>query len=135
VLEHVELDSALILAAHRALEPGGALLLFVPALPHLFGSLDEAFGHYRRYTKSSLRALLCDGGFDVIRLRYVNSIGVLSWLLTGRALRQRSISRSAIRFYDRGVIPWLAALEERWEPPIGQSIVAIARKNGKGGLK
>ena len=33
-----------------------------------------------------------------------------------------------VRWYDQWVIPWLSRLEERWEPPCGQSLIVIARK-------
>ena len=52
VLEHIAEDQAFLDDAHAALTPGGTLLLLVPALPQIYGSLDQAFGHYRRYTKT-----------------------------------------------------------------------------------
>ena len=54
VLEHVERDAEFLRAAHLTLTPGGSLLLLVPAVPRIYGSLDKAFDHYRRYTRSGL---------------------------------------------------------------------------------
>jgi 2-polyprenyl-3-methyl-5-hydroxy-6-metoxy-1,4-benzoquinol methylase len=58
VLEHIAEDQALLDDAHEVLKPDGMLLLLVPALPRIYGTLDQAFGHYRRYTKTSL-AIIC----------------------------------------------------------------------------
>jgi SAM-dependent methyltransferase len=127
VLEHIEGDRAFMATASRALRPGGALLIFVPALPALFGSLDSAFGHYRRYTKRVLDARLREAGFRDVHLRYVNIAGILPWFITGKLLRRRTIDPAAVRFYDRMVIPWLFALEGQFEPPLGQNILAVAK--------
>ena len=43
VLEHVENDEELLSTIHQVLKPGGTLLLFVPALPGLYGALVENF--------------------------------------------------------------------------------------------
>jgi hypothetical protein len=32
------------------------------------------------------------------------------------------------RFYDRWVIPAVRAVERRWSPPFGQSLLAVAQK-------
>jgi SAM-dependent methyltransferase len=128
VLEHIPSDADFLAAARRALAPGGALLLFVPAFPALFGSLDRAFGHHRRYTKRVLDERLRAAGLATSRLRYVNMPGTLPWLLAGKLLRRRTIGRSAVRFYDRWVLPWVFALEQRWEPPVAQSLLAVATK-------
>ncbi len=53
-MEHIEDDEQFLHNAHRALVPGGTLLLFVPALPWLYGAMDREFGHCRRYVKSDL---------------------------------------------------------------------------------
>jgi SAM-dependent methyltransferase len=128
VLEHIAEDQAFLDDAHAALTPGGTLLLLVPALPQIYGSLDQAFGHHRRYTKPSLASKLQDAGFGIIRLAYVNLLGIAGWFLTGRVLRRTTLKPRYVRWYDRWVIPWLSRLEGRWEPPCGQSLIVIARK-------
>jgi SAM-dependent methyltransferase len=128
VLEHIGEDEAFLADAYEALTPGGTLLLLVPAMPGIYGSLDRAFGHYRRYTKTSLAHKLHVAGFGIIRLAYVNLLGIAGWFLTGRVLRQTTLKLRYVRWYDRWVIPWLSRLEGRWEPPLGQSLIVVARK-------
>jgi SAM-dependent methyltransferase len=128
VLEHVEHDSEFLSAAHQALVPGGAVLLLVPALPAIYGSLDRAFDHFRRYTRSGLTAQLRGAGFEIEKLHYLNMLGVAAWFASGRILRRTTLGRDQVRFYDRFVIPALRQIESRFHPPIGQSILAIARK-------
>ena len=128
VMEHVEDDAAFLAAARRALAPGGHVCLFVPALPALFGTLDEAFEHYRRYTRPALRTLFVRAGLKVERLTYMNLPGTAAWWLSGKVLRRRTVSARDARLYDRWVVPWVRALERRWSPPFGQSLLAVARK-------
>jgi len=126
VLEHVEDQPSFLGAAHRLLLPGGHLLLYVPALPVLFGSLDEVFEHHRRYTKRTLSELLQVGRFRLKELRYTNLPGVLSWFISGRVLRRRSIAAREVKTYDRYVMPLVTASERLISPPVGQSLIAIA---------
>lgn len=128
VLEHVEHDSEFLAAARQALAPGGHVLLLVPALPAIFGSLDRAFDHYRRYTKTDLSRKLTAAGLEIENLYYLNMLGVAAWFASGRILHRTTLGRGQVRFYDRYVIPVLRQIESRFHPPIGQSILAIARK-------
>jgi SAM-dependent methyltransferase len=128
VLEHVERDAEFLSAAHDALVAKGSLLLLVPAVPAIFGSLDRAFDHYRRYTRTGLREQLLKTGFEIESLRYLNMLGVAAWFASGRILRRKTLGRGQVRFYDQYVIPTLRQIETRFHPPIGQSILAIARK-------
>ncbi len=130
VLEHVAEDQALLAGAHEVLTPGGTLLLLVPALASIYGTLDEAFGHHRRYDKASLAAKLRAAGFQILRLSYLNLPGIVGWFLTGRVLRRRTLKSYYVRLYDQWIIPWLSRLEGRWEPPCGQSLIAVAYKQG-----
>ena len=128
VLEHVADDIRLLRVAHRILEPAGTLLLFVPALPWLSGTLDKAFEHQRRYTRSRLAEKLHNTGFRTETLRYINLPGIASWFITGRVLQRRTLKPRDVQLYDRWVVPWISRLERFWEPPVGQSLIAVARK-------
>jgi SAM-dependent methyltransferase len=128
VLEHVERPAGFLAAAYQRLTPGGALLILVPALPALYGSLDKAFEHYRRYTRLELRKALSDAGFEIEQLHYMNLVGIAGWFVAGRIMRRTTLGRGQVRFYDRWVIPWLRRLESVVHPPLGQSLLAVARK-------
>jgi SAM-dependent methyltransferase len=128
VLEHVEDDSACLSLVHRILQPGGHLLLLVPALSWEYGSLDAAFGHFRRYDRRELEEKLRGAGFEITKLRFMNLPGVAAWYFSGKILRQKTLRPRAVRFYDRWVIrPW-SRCEDIWNPPLGQNLLAVARK-------
>jgi SAM-dependent methyltransferase len=130
VLEHVEKDDEFLKASFSILAPGGSLLLLVPACPALFGSLDRAFDHFRRYTKSGLHDSIVAAGFEIETIHYLNMVGVAAWFVSGRILRRATLGRGQVRFYDRWIIPVVRRLESLISAPIGQSVMAIARKPG-----
>jgi SAM-dependent methyltransferase len=128
VLEHVDDHEGFVSQASEMLRDGGYLLIFVPALPVLFGSLDEQFEHYRRYTKSSLRNVLNRQGLGEVELRYTNLPGIASWFIAGRVLKKRTIGRREVQLYDRYIMPWVQRAEKIAPPPLGQSLIAVYRK-------
>ena len=128
VLEHVERDEEFLRASYEILAPGGALLLLVPAVPAIFGSLDRAFDHFRRYTRPRLRTSLLAAGFEIEALRYLNMLGVAAWFVSGRVFHRTTLGRGQVRFYDRWIIPLVRRVESLVRAPIGQSILVIARK-------
>lgn len=65
VLEHLEDDAAAAAEIRRVLRPGGKLVVTVPVDPRLWSAHDEAVGHVRRYTRSSLLALVVRAGLEV----------------------------------------------------------------------
>ena len=132
VLEHIDDDAATIRAAHDILVPGGRALIFVPAFPLLYGSMDRTFGHVRRYTRPGLTAALETAGFEIVVSRYVNMLGIVSWLLAGRVLRQRTLTPGAVALADRTLIPFSAGLERWLRPPVGQNLMIVARKPAGG---
>jgi SAM-dependent methyltransferase len=128
VLEHIENDGEFLRSAERILAPGGTLLLFTPALPSLYGSLDRQFGHYRRYSKLELAEELQAAGFVLESLRYFDLPGLLGWLVAAKVLRWDSFRPADVRRYDRLVFSWAAKIENWWEPPLGKNLLAIGRK-------
>jgi SAM-dependent methyltransferase len=128
VLEHVEDDVLALRNIWHTLEPGGRLLLIVPAVPEIMGSVDRSLGHHRRYSRATLRAAIDASGFQLEKLHYMNSLGLLGWLLNNRIVRRQEESPAQISFYSRFIVPWLSTLETLVHPPIGLSLVCIARK-------
>lgn len=126
VLEHIADDRGAVLNFKSVLQPGGRLVILVPANPALFGSMDEAVGHFRRYTKASLSDLLTGCGFTLEALEPMNVLGIPGWFVNGRLLRRRSMPPLQLRAYDL-LAPTLASLEERLKPKVGMSLLAVAR--------
>lgn len=126
VLEHIEDDVAALTAVVDSLEPGGELAVLVPAHPFLFGRLDRRFGHFRRYTVESLRALIRDAGAEVTALRHFNLLGVPGWWIAGRT-ELLDISDGSLKVYEALVRPW-RPVEDRLRPPLGLSLVVRARR-------
>jgi SAM-dependent methyltransferase len=126
VLEHIDDDHAATAAMADALRPGGDLSLLVPALPRLFGTLDVVYGHWRRYTPQSLRAVVEAAGLEVADLYWFNALGIPGWWLKNRG-GSAEIGPLALRAYDSVAGAW-SAVERRVRPPVGLSLIVHARK-------
>lgn len=124
VLEHIHDDGAELIRARALLKPDGALLVYVPALPFLFGALDRAVGHVRRYTPGGLRQIVEGAGFAIDELRYVDALGMLPWFIVGRVLDRASFGGAPI--YDRFAVPLLRRLEAAFPPKLGKNLVCVA---------
>lgn len=127
VLEHIADDSACLRTIFELLAPGGKLGVYVPARMELFGSLDDAVGHVRRYHAPELRGKLTRAGFVIDELRYCNLLGVLPWFVAGRVLKQAEVGGEGHRLFDR-VFPICAAIEQRLHVPYGLNLLALVRK-------
>jgi hypothetical protein len=131
VLEHIRDEAAFLRGAYETLHPmKGKIGLFVPALSGLYGTMDAAAGHYRRYTKCGLYKILTDANFKVTSIYYMNFAGVLYWWWNGKVkkitrLDDPGLNKSISRM-DQIAVPIIRALEGAIHPPIGQSLVAIA---------
>jgi len=74
VLEHIEDDTAALIAIAKRLKPGGTLLLTVPQYPWMWSGHDVANHHFRRYTKATLRKVVADAGLRLDLLTHFNSL-------------------------------------------------------------
>lgn len=132
VLEHIGDDRQALGNMLRLLCPGGHLLLFVPAMPFLYGDLDRLAGHHRRYTRTTLAALAKGQTATVEKLEYFNAIGGVGWLCN-RFTTHRSLDGARvewqIRLFDRGIYPVARVLDPLTRRVFGQSIVAVIRRD------
>jgi SAM-dependent methyltransferase len=126
VIEHIADDRALVARLAHLLRPGGNLLIYVPACPIAFGSLDVALGHFRRYTPGTLSELLKSAALDPGRPRYVNLLGLGGWLVNGRVLRKKLLPPRAIALFER-LVPFVR-LEDKLTLPFGLGLCTRATK-------
>jgi hypothetical protein len=109
------------------MNPGARLIVFVPAIQAIYGLLDEALGHYRRYSRQSLTATLQKAGYRVTSIKYMNFIGILGWWFNGTVLRRKIVPESNFRYF-KYLFPMVRALESKVSLPFGISLLAIAEK-------
>lgn len=126
VLEHIEDDRSTLLDAAAVLPPGGHLVLLVPAMPALYGTLDVNLQHFRRYEKEPLRTLLRETGFESDDLRFVNRLAVFGWWLSSRVLKRKVLPKDQLAMFKL-MMP-LLRLEEKRPPSFGLSLLALARR-------
>jgi SAM-dependent methyltransferase len=126
VLEHLGDDEAALERFAALLVPGGRVLLLVPAHPLLYGPLDRALDHERRYRRGELRRLLSGAGLVPEAVHLVNPVGALGWLLSGRVLRRKDIPVAPLGVFDR-LVPFVRPLD-RIPLPLGLSLWAVARR-------
>ncbi len=131
VLEHVDDDLSALRRLWQILQPGGRLLLLVPAGHYMYGSLDQALGHYRRYERAQLAQLVEEAGFQSSVLRYMNLAGIPGWWLNSRVLKRRLLPEGQLRWFNRLAPVFIRGerlLRRAWDVPAGQSLVCIAQK-------
>lgn len=129
VLEHIEDDRAEMKAAFAHLQPGGKIIVLSPAHPGLYTEFDRAIGHFRRYTRQTLRACTPDGA-RLITLFALDSVGLLASVANRLLLHQSMPTLKQIGFWDNCLVP-----VSRWTDPlighaIGKSLVAVWQKSG-----
>jgi SAM-dependent methyltransferase len=127
VLEHIEDDLGQLAQASRCLKPGGYLVVLSPAHPFLYSPFDRAIGHYRRYTRRSLRALN-PRGMELTRIRYLDSAGMLASLGNRLVLNQSMPTPRQIAFWDRFLVRPSTVLDPLLGFRIGKSVLGIWRK-------
>jgi len=129
VLEHIEHDIDAMAAWGETLRPLGLMLIYVPAMPILFSSMDKKVGHYRRYTRKELMDKVYAAGFSVERCEYVDSLGVLATLLyKWVGSKKGDIDPKSVIFYDRVAFPVSKFLDHFVRYFFGKNLFLVAVK-------
>jgi SAM-dependent methyltransferase len=126
VLEHIEDDHGTLRDFAAVLPAGGHLVLLVPALKALYGTLDQHLNHFRRYSMEEVHTKLDQAGFEIATLRFLNSPAVPGWWLNSRVLKRRVMPKGQLKVF-KWIMP-LLKLEERKPPRFGLSLLALAKR-------
>lgn len=87
VIEHIAEDETVLAAMHRAVRPGGGILLTVPQHPSLWSEYDVRAHHVRRYTAGELQHKLTRAGFEIVKMTSFVSLLLPLMLLSRRSQR------------------------------------------------
>ncbi|GIW80437.1 MAG: hypothetical protein KatS3mg105_2244 [Gemmatales bacterium] len=126
VLEHIEDDRKVLRDFFRVLEAGGHAILLVPAHPQLYTGVDRTLGHFRRYAPGELENKMREAGFEIVHSQGFNRLGTLGWYVSGKWLRQTTLSPGQMKTYER-LLP-LAKLIEKIPVWPQLSVIAVGRK-------
>lgn len=142
VLEHLPDERASLDAVFKYVEPGGALLITVPARQSLWSYFDDVAGHYRRYEVDTLTNALVTSGFEVeYATEFFALLFPMMWL--GRRVaglrggtqhnKERVLGELRTTPVVNEVLTWLLVRETkqmaaRRSRPFGTSIIAVGRR-------
>lgn len=135
VIEHIEDDAASVQALVNRLRPGGLLILTVPAYQWLWSEHDRVNGHFRRYNRGGLAALLAPGPLRIERLSYFNTLLLPAVALVRTAGQIAGLDgagtelpHSRLNSVLTKVLASEARVLTRRSLPVGVSLVAVARR-------
>ena len=136
VLEHMTDPVQVLTNVAAVLEPGGGIILTVPAYPWLFGEWDESLGHFRRYTRNALIKQATATQLNVEWLSHWNSfslpaaIAVRGYQRTAPGDRTPTFPR--VPPLMNRMLVTMAGYERKWlsnrKAPFGLSLVGVLRK-------
>jgi ubiquinone/menaquinone biosynthesis C-methylase UbiE len=132
VLEHIESDQEELEGAFRLLSPGGHLIVLSPAHQFLYTAFDHGLGHFRRYSRQTLRAV---GPRECAPLRifYLDSVGFCASLANRLLLKQKLPTIRQIKFWDRYLVRSSLVLDPLLGFNFGKTVVGIWRKSSDQG--
>lgn len=137
VMEHVPDDSALLREGIELLRSSKAtgpkrIVSIVPAHQWAFGTMDETFGHHRRYSDASFRSALERAGAKLSQKnyssQYMNLPGLAAWWLNGRLLKKKNIGTGNMKAFEL-LCPFIRPLDDFVHKvlrlPLGNSLLAV----------
>lgn len=127
VVEHIEDDQLALTNARLLLRKGGRAVILVPAYQALYTGMDEALGHYRRYTASTLAETFDKAGLKVVHQQYFNAMGILAWWISGKLQRNTQIPGGQMRLYNT-LVPVFKMIDMLVFKRFGLSTIAVGER-------
>jgi SAM-dependent methyltransferase len=129
VLEHIDDHRSALVGLFGAVRPGGTLVVYVPAFPVLYSSMDHKVGHFRRYRRADLVRLVSGAGFRVRRCTHVDSLGFFA-ALAYRAVGDPDggLDPRSVRLYDRYAFPVSRVVDRVTGRLFGKNLLLVAER-------
>jgi SAM-dependent methyltransferase len=127
VLEHIEQSRQEIIKIRSLLNSGGNLIILVPAFQFLFNEFDKKIGHFRRYTRKSLREEV-NSHLNETALFYLDSCGFFAALANKILLRKSEPTMVQVQFWDKILVPVSGILDLLVFRKFGKSLVGVFQK-------
>tara|TARA_B100001057_G_scaffold454288_1_gene499947 strand:- start:963 stop:1649 length:687 start_codon:yes stop_codon:yes gene_type:complete len=128
VLEHIKDDIREIKNAVKKLNTGGHIIIMVPAHQKVYGNLDKAVGHFRRYEKDFFKNNLF--GLELVNFKYLDAMGYILYNLNRIFFKKEKFpSKLKIFIWDKIFTPITVIIDFILNYRLGKCIIAIYRKN------
>ena len=99
----------------------------VPAHQKIYGNLDKAVGHFRRYEKDFFKKNLLD--LELVSFRYLDSMGYLLYYLNKIFFKNETFpSKFKIFLWDKLFTPITILIDLLTNYSFGKCIVAVYKK-------
>ena len=135
VVEHVDDDAGAVKALGALLDPGGYLVMTVPAYGWMWSHHDEQHHHKRRYRKAAMEALVRAAGLEVVKSSYFNTVLFppaalvrMAKKAVGNTSADDAMPPGPINALLTGLFSAEAGWLRRRSLPFGLSIVLIGRR-------
>jgi len=138
VIEHIAEDEAVLGELHRAVKPGGGVVLTVPQHPSLWSEFDVRAHHVRRYTRDDLAQKLARAGFGIVKMTSFVSVLLPLMMLSRRSrhtpaadydpLAELRIGRLANAVLECMLDAERQLIRAGCSLPCGGSLLAVARR-------
>jgi SAM-dependent methyltransferase len=138
VLEHIDDDNGTLSEMHRAVKPGGGIVLTVPQHPWLWSASDEDAEHKRRYRRSELISKVRLAGFSIRRVTSFVTVLLPAMVLMRRRerliatpfdpSRELVITRHVTTPLERALGLERALIARGVDLPVGGSLLLVAER-------
>ena len=128
VLEHIEADILEIENSIQKLNVDGHLIILVPAHQKLYGKLDRAVGHYRRYNINFFKKNIFKNA-QIVELKYLDIFGYFLYFLNKFFFKEETFpTKLKIFIWDKIFTPFTIIADFLFRYKFGKNILCIYKK-------
>jgi hypothetical protein len=127
VLEHIYDDKAELTLAISHLSTNGSIYIVVPAFDFLFSEFDRSVGHFRRYTKKSIKKIL-PSNCEINKVMYLDALGWLGSAANKILFSDKNATPLKVHFWDHYLIPISKVIDKFINYSIGKSLYIHIKK-------